>query len=173
MIEIWKRIENFPDYEISNLGRVKSYKQKKEGRILPPIKTKKGYLQIQLYENKKYKRFYIHKLVALAFIPNPNQLEQINHKDENKENNKVDNLEWCDNWYNIHYGTKIERTTKANECCKTTSKEVYSIDEKGEKEYFLSIGEAERKTGISHCNIVAVLKGRREKAGNRKWFYKE
>ena len=73
MIEIWKRIENFPDYEISNFGRVKSYKQRKEGRILPPIKTKKGYLQVQLYENKKYKRFYIHKLVGLAFIPNPNQ----------------------------------------------------------------------------------------------------
>ena len=172
MEEIWRKIEGYEDYEISNYGRIKSYKQKKEGRILPPIETRKGYCQIQLYDNDNhFKRFAIHRLVAIAFIPNPKGLPQINHKDENKKNNCADNLEWCDNWYNAHYRTHLERARKDNECCQTTSKPVYSINEKGEKEFFLSIGEAERRTGILHGNIVKVLKGKRKKAGGRYWHY--
>lgn len=172
MIEEWRKIENYEDYEISNFGRIKSYKQNKNGIITTGTKDKKGYLTKTLYNKEGRKTFKVHRLVAQAFIPNPNNLPQINHKDEDKTNNNVSNLEWCDNDYNSHYGTKIERVGLSNRCCKTTSKKIFSIDTEGNIENFNSIGEAERLTGLSHCNIVRALKGRRPTCGGRKWFYK-
>lgn len=173
MIEEWKKIEGYEDYEVSNFGRIKSYKQDKNGKITLGNKDKKGYLTKMLYNKDGCKTFKVHRLVAQAFIPNPNNLPQINHKDENKTNNNVSNLEWCDNDYNNHYGTKIERAAVSNYCCETTSKKVYSVDNNGIIENFNSIGEAERITGLSHSNIVRALKGRRPTCGGRKWFYKE
>lgn len=114
MIEIWKPIANFENYEISNYGRVKSlnYNHANQERILVPEVTKKGYLRICLSKNNIKYKFRIHRLVAEAFIPNPDNLPQVNHKDEDKINNCVYNLEWCDNKYNNNYGTKIERAIK-------------------------------------------------------------
>ena len=173
MIEEWKKIEGYEDYEVSNFGRIKSYKQDKNGKITLGNKDKKGYLTKMLYNKDGCKTFKVHRLVAQAFIPNPNNLPQINHKDENKTNNNVSNLEWCDNNYNSHYGTKIERAAVSNYCCETTSKKVYSVDNNGIIENFDSIGEAERITGLPHSNIIRALKGRRPTCGGRKWFYKE
>ena len=174
MKEIWKEIEGYNGrYLISNLGRLKSYAQDRtNGKIKNGNMSFKGYLTVVLYDNDGNKKCYpVHRLVATAFLNNPDNLPQINHKDEVKTNNCVDNLEWCTNYYNCNYGTKIERVRKLNMCCKTTSLKVYSIDENGNKEYFDSIGEAERRTGNSHCNIVTALKGRRKTCGNRRWFY--
>lgn len=173
MKEEWKKISDYEDYEISNFGRIKSYKQNKNGIITLGNKDKKGYLTKTLCNEEGRKTFKVHRLVAKAFIPNPLNLPQINHKDEDKTNNRADNLEWCDNLYNHHYGTKIERTAEANRCCPTTSKKVYSIDEENNIEYFDSIGEAERITGLPHSNIVRALKGRRPTCGGREWFYQE
>ena len=173
-MEIWKDIKGFEGkYQVSNYGNVKSLNYNRTGkeRLLKQNIDKYSYHNIHLYSYGKDKRFLIHRIVAEAFIPNPDNLPYVNHKDENKKNNCADNLEWCDNWYNAHYGTHLERARKANECCPTTSKPVYSINEKGEKEFFLSIGEAERRTGILHGNIVKVLKGKRKKAGGRYWHY--
>ena len=129
-------------------------------------------MKIRLYNrNGESKFFPIHRLVAEAFIENPHNFPFINHKDEDKSNNHVENLEWCTNEYNINYGTRNERAAKANRCCRTTSTRVYSVDENGQVEYFDSIGEAERQTGNSHCNIVRALKGRRSRCGGRQWFY--
>ena len=103
--EIWRDIKDFDGYQISNLGRVKSFKQKKDGRILPLIKQK-NYLYVSLSKHSKEIRRLVHRLVAEAFIPNPDNLPEVNHKDEDTMNNEVENLEWCTAKYNMNYGTR-------------------------------------------------------------------
>jgi hypothetical protein len=171
--EIWKPIDGYDGYEISNLGRVKSYKVDKiNGRILKPTKSTKGYLQldISLDGRKRQHRVHlaVHRLVAMAFIPNPNNLPQVNHKDENKENNCVENLEWCNNYYNCHYGNHIENVANA------TRKDIYSIDKNGIREDFHGIREAGRiLTGKenAYVSISEALNGKRKTAYGRQWFY--
>lgn len=105
--EIWKVIDEFPDYEVSNYGNVRRKFRRLEGyKYLKPQLTERGYLAVILYNNKtkKRKRFRVHRLVAKAFIPNTDNKPQVNHKDMNKKNNHVENLEWCTNQENcIHY----------------------------------------------------------------------
>ena len=103
MTEIWKNIEGYEGkYQVSNLGRVKSMIGQE--KVLHPKKHRNGHLQIGLHKDKKRKTMYIHRLVAQAFIPNPDNLPCVNHKDENPNNNNVDNLEWCTQKYNCNYG---------------------------------------------------------------------
>ncbi|WP_277680349.1 NUMOD4 domain-containing protein [Gracilibacillus dipsosauri] len=106
--EIWKDVKGFEGlYKISNKGRVFSVKK---GIFKKTKHNNRKYVQICLNKHGKQHHFLLHRLVAEHFIPNPNNLPQVNHKDENKENNCADNLEWCTNRYNANYGTKIERT---------------------------------------------------------------
>ena len=108
--EIWKDIKGYPDYQISNLGRVWS---KKRQIYLKPHKNNSGYLSVVIPSiNGKYKGELIHRLVALTFIDNPDNLPCVNHKDEDKENNSASNLEWCDRSYNINYGSRNEKAGK-------------------------------------------------------------
>ena len=110
--EVWKDIIGYEGlYQVSNYGRVKN---NQTNNYLTPVKIKNGYLQIHFWDKKKHKVFYLHRLVAQAFIPNPNNYPQVNHKDENKLNNCVDNLEWCTAKYNTHYGTCIYRNILSN-----------------------------------------------------------
>ena len=131
MEEIWKDIEGYEGfYQVSNLGRVRSLertiKRKStygglyhiKGQILK-LKQDKGYLRIGLRKNNILKYYSIHRLVAEAFIPNPNKLPCINHKDENKQNNYVNNLEWCTYQYNNNYGTRLDRVSQNNYFSKT------------------------------------------------------
>lgn len=126
-MEIWLPIQNYEGlYEISSLGRIKrksgeitvsscnqykefTYKIKTTEKILKPRKDKNGYLIAHLCKCGKHRNFSVHRLVANAFIPNPNNYDQINHKNEDKRDNCVNNLEWCDAKYNCNYGTRIER----------------------------------------------------------------
>lgn len=103
MKEIFKNIEGYEGYQVSNLGNVKSLKFGKE-KILKQSKCTGGYLQVRLKKEGKYKSYLSHRLVAKTFIPNPNNYPQINHKDEDKTNNSVINLEWCTNKQNCNYG---------------------------------------------------------------------
>lgn len=115
MEEIWKDIEGYEGkYQVSNLGRVRSlnYNHTGEIKLLKQSTNKYGYKLVGLCKNGKEKKYQVHRLVAIAFIPNPNNLPIINHKDEDSSNNNVDNLEWCTQEYNVNYGTRNERAGK-------------------------------------------------------------
>lgn len=116
MQEIWKDIDGYEGlYKVSSMGRVYSVPRisptgcKVNGRFLCHGDNGHGYKIVNLWKDGKSKIKYVHRLVALAFIPNPDNLPEINHKDENKENNCVSNLEWCSNRYNVTYGTARKR----------------------------------------------------------------
>lgn len=123
MEEIWKDIKGYENlYQISTYGNVRSLphirstgtgKCLQKGKILKPAIQKIGYKFVVLSKNGKTKGFRVHRLVAEAFIPNPDNLPQVNHKDENKLNNNINNLEWCSAIYNNNYGTKKERYRKS------------------------------------------------------------
>lgn len=163
MNEIWKEVDD--RYSVSNLGRVKSNYGNKE-RILKQ-RVVNGYLKVNLYKNTVMKSVSVHRLVAEAFIPNPENLPQVNHKDENKENNHIDNLEWCTSEYNCNYGTRSSRMGSA------FNKRICSVDKNGNIEYFGSGAAAEEKTGISRSSISSALTGHRNgnTAGGLLWFY--
>ena len=112
-IEIWKLIQGYEGlYEVSNIGRVKSFqknnsnKSKTDFTIINPFIQKKGYFRISLSKNSCRKKYLIHRLVAQAFIPNPNNLPQVNHKNNDKSNNKIENLEWMTNLDNTKHAWK-------------------------------------------------------------------
>lgn len=164
-MEIWKDVEGYPNYQVSNMGRVKSLKFGKE-RILKSGKNKWGYVLVALCKDGKQKTFKVHRLVASAFIPNPNNLSQINHIDEDKTNNRVDNLEYCDCKYNINYGNHNEKMAKSK------SMPVLQFSKTGE---FIrkwdGLRQVERELGISHNHICSCLKGRYKTAGDFIWGY--
>ena len=118
--EIWRTIEGYEGlYEVSNTGKVRSLDRYvkgkgesywlRKGRVLSPTKDRYGYLKVVLHCNGKCKTINVHKLAAQAFLLNPDNLPEINHKDEDKTNNSVDNLEWCDRSYNNTYGTRQDK----------------------------------------------------------------
>lgn len=121
--EIWKDVVGYEGlYQVSNLGNVKSLDRKrfngrvmanKKGQIMKQYVLKDGYCSTRLCKDGEVKNHLIHRLVAIAFLPNPQNLPQVNHKDENKQNNKLNNLEWCDRLYNNNYGTTKERNSKS------------------------------------------------------------
>lgn len=170
MKEIWKDIKDYEGlYQVSNLGRIKSlYNYRGKGNILKQ-KNKRGYYQVGLRKNNIRKWVSVHRLVAIAFIENPNNYSNINHKDENPLNNCIDNLEWCTTRYNNMYGTRIERVKEK------TSKPVIQFDLKGNfiKEY-KSVSDASRETNTSASNIVKCCKKhpKYNKVKNYIWRYK-
>lgn len=114
-MEEWKDVIGYEGkYQVTATGRIRTLNFKGTGltKELFPIKNRWGYLTIQLYKDGRYHHYGIHRLVALAFIPNPDNLPQVNHKDEDKTNNNVDNLEWCTAKYNSNYGTKNQRVNE-------------------------------------------------------------
>ena len=103
MMEEWRAVPGYEGlYEVSNMGNVRNVRRNKLLRLL---KTNNGYIRVFLCKNGIKTGFQVHRLVSEAFIPNPNNLPQVNHKDEDKTNNNVDNLEWCTAKYNLNYGT--------------------------------------------------------------------
>ena len=166
MNEEWRDIEGYEGlYQVSNLGRVKSLNYrgcKGNTSILKPRLTKKGYETINLCKDGKVKNVKIHRLVARTFIPNPNNYSQVNHKDENKTNNNVKNLEWCTNKYNLNYGTRNKRAAK------TMGKKIVCV---ATGEIFNGIREASRKYNIDRSDISKCCQGKRKTAGGYKWEY--
>ena len=143
-------------YAVTPCGKVWSYRNKK---FLKPGKDKGGYLLVSLYkQGERRKHFLVHRLVAKAYIPNPNNLPQVNHKDEGKTHNWAANLEWCDAKYNSNYGTRIERISKSVYCVE--------LDK-----IFPSIIAAECETGINRNSISKAAHGKLKTAGGYHWKY--
>ena len=166
MKEIWKDIKDYEGhYQVSNLSRVKSIKFGKE-RILKPVTDRHGYSIVGLWKNNKQKTYKVHRLVAEAFIPNPYNLPQVNHKDENPLNNNVNNLEWCNSKYNCNFGTRIERITKRR------SKTVLQYDLEGNfiREW-KSTAECGRN-GFNQAHVAACCQGKLKKHKDSIWRYK-
>ena len=173
--EEWKPIAGYEGlYEISSHGRVKSFhyckKQKTHFRILKPAKEKTGYLSVSLWKDRKMKTCHIHRLVGEAFVPNPEGYDVINHKDESRDNNYFENLEWCTHKYNLSYGTTRQRIAEKN------SKPVIQLDTSGNfvKEW-PSISKAAESFGYvtpAKSHIIDCLKGRHKTAHGYRWMYK-
>ena len=165
-VEIWKDIVGYEGmYQVSNLGRVKSFKQGKE-RIMKPVYDTYGYLQVMLSKNGNCKNFMVHRLVSQAFIPNPDNLPEINHCDEDKTNNSVENLEWCDRKYNHNYGTRNQRVADK------TSKQVLQYTKDGEfVREWKSTKDVQRNLGYYHSLISECCNGKRKSAYNFIWKY--
>lgn len=170
--EIWKPILNYEGlYEVSNWGRVKSIRFGKE-RILKPGTNKYGYSIVILCKNGKVKSFSVHRLVAEAFIPNTHNYPCVNHKDECKTNNNVNNLEWCTYTYNNNYGTKIERISKNRDTSKYFKPILqYTLDGVFVREW-KSIAEAGRN-GFNQGHITDCCRGVRKTHKGFIFKYKE
>lgn len=172
-METWKAIAEYEGlYEVSDQGRVKSLKHGKE-KILKPQKNTDGYLHVGLYKDGHTKHTLVHRLVAEAFIPNPNNLTTVNHKDEVKTNNTVGNLEWMSIKDNNNYGTRNRRITESQINDKNKSKVVQMFDKStGELlGTFPSTSEAKRVTGINNSHISECCNGNRWSAGGYIWRY--
>ena len=164
--EEWRDVENYEGkYQISNLGRLRSFVRSIEPRVIAPHYDKDGYIMYYLFRDGKSHIKKAHRLVAIAFIPNNDNLPQINHKDENKTNNRVSNLEWCSNLYNNRYSTKRQRQSFYAMYQGHFLRKIrqYSLEGVFIKEH-ISSRMAERETGVKHQNIIEVCKGAQRQA---------
>lgn len=170
MNEIWRLIDGYDNYQVSNMGNVMNTDT---GKILKGQNNGRGYLHVALYDrNHKCKTIMIHRLVANAFIPNPNNLPQVNHIDENKINNCVDNLEWITSEDNINHGTHNERVGLNN----PLRKPIYSVTKSGEIAYFESSRAAakyyvENGIDVRVSGISQALSGKVDTYKNFAWYF--
>ena len=180
MEEIWKDIKGYEGaYKISNTGKIMSIartistafhnrKHVTNNRILKQTITRHGYAIVSLNKNCRKTRYCVHRLVAEAFIPNPNNLPQVNHKDECKLNNHFSNLEWCTAQYNVNYSGTIQKAINA---CK---RKVLQFEKTGKfvKE-FESATNASRETKTCQSAITLACQGKYKTAGGYIWKYYE
>lgn len=189
MEEIWEDIINFEDsYQVSSLGRIRSKTRKIncangatrtiKGKIINPQKQNSGYLTVGLWKNNICHTTLIHRLVAQAFIPNPDSLPDVNHKDGNKHNNELSNLEWCTKTENMLHAVRTgimdnQRKIVGQNNIKIKSKPVlqFSLDGKFIQE-FSSVNEVCRLFGYKQGAISNVCRGERNRAYGFKWRYK-
>jgi len=208
----WRDVPGLEDYyQISNDGKGRSKDRRvkagygktrfQKGRLLKPRKTKNGYLRFCFAVDGVRQDYYVHRLVAEAFIPNPDNLPEVNHKSQDKTDNRVENIEWCNRSYNNNYGDKNKRmleTSKKNGSYKKALDtkrnsghftEIYTKGLETKKERGLlkkieqldlqgnlincyeSINEAARETGCNNAHICACCKGKLSKHKGYKWRY--
>ena len=163
MKEVWKEIEGHGGYMVSNYGNVKSLSFNKTGveKILTPCVDKKGYLFVSLHG----KQLRVHRLVALAFLPREEGKDIINHKDENKQNNAVWNLEWCTPSYNLNYNGNRRKIADKHK------KIVYAFKDGVLIQSFNSITEAAKCLGVSINQISSCLHGRTKQVCGLRWSF--
>lgn len=182
-MEVWKDVVGYEGvYMVSNLGNVKSLNWRGLGieRNLYLKNHNKGYLQVELASGGIKKMYMVHRLVASAFIENPNNLPQVNHKDEDKKNNKVDNLEWCDQQYNTLYSLRLHENVSSGKRIPKRRNSKYTrndfkvsqltMDGKLIKEWE-SPRQVFVETGMSDWSISECCRGNRNKAYGFLWRY--
>lgn len=173
MKEEWRDIKGYEGYyQVSNLGRIRSVKRilcdgkTRRGAVIKGFPDRNGYYRIVLYKEAKMHRYMVHRLVASTFIDNPHNYPMINHIDEDKSNNTVNNLEWCDCKYNINYGTRTKRAsgenTKNSKLTINNVKEIRNIYIPKSKEF--GAMALANKYGVSQSAIVRAV-------SKRNWKY--
>ena len=180
MEEIWKDIEGYEGlYQVSNQGRVRSLDRcvnhggrsnkglsLKKGKILSQGKDGNGYPSVMLSKNSKTKRRHVYRFVAELFVPNPYNLPEVNHKDENKMNSCADNLEWCTRSYNNSYNGLAKKKGKMRK------KPIIQMDMDGnELVYWFSATDCQEETGWFVSNILNVCHGKAKSAYNHMWKF--
>ena len=166
MFQAMRNIRGFPNYYVTKDGHVYSDKHGKL-KELKPIPDNKGYLTVHLYKSGKMYTRYIHQLVAIEYIPNPNNYKLVNHKDEVVDNNYYTNLEWCDQKYNLSYGTARKRMALSK------SKAVYQYTLSGDfVRRWNSSHEIERELGIHNTLINKCVNGKKKTTHGYIWSYK-
>lgn len=178
MKEEWRPVTGYEKlYEVSNFGRIRSLDRffirkngrplRCKGRLLDPYISIYGYYIVSLCDKGNSHVTALHKVVASEFIPNPDNLPCINHKDENKLNNQADNLEWCTIQYNNAYGTRNKRISDAQKRIPVKQFDLNGTHIKT----WESISLVENTIGVSASKIVQVCKGKRNKTGGYIWRY--
>lgn len=167
-MEIWHEVYGFDHlYEISSLGRLRTKYAGKRGytneyHYIEPLNNGNGYLRFNLRCNKTQRTVYVHKLVAEYFIDNPYGYTEVNHKDENKKNNCVDNLEWCSHIYNTNYGTMPDKIRHKK------SKRIKCVET---NQVFGSLKEAAEVMNVSNTSISNCINRRSKTAAGYTWEY--
>lgn len=181
--EIWKDVEGYEGlYQVSNFGRLKrlNYKNSGKDKILKAKNHPQGYLFNPLWKNGKRKNYFIHRLVAMAFLDNPNDYPEVNHKDENQANNKVENLEWCTSSYNTKYSRKKHperyltsyKGKRTSHVSKYSCYEVNQLSLDGEIiKTWNNIAEIVRETKYNNASITRCCFGKRKTAYGYKWEF--
>ena len=161
--EIWKKIDGYTIYEVSNTGKVRNVIT---GKLKAIRITKNGYCITDLKENGIQRTKYVHRLVAEAFIKNDDMLPQVNHKDEDKTNNNADNLEWCTCSYNLQYNGRAKKVGEHHKTHHKLCKKVMCVET---NEIFPSVSSAGRAKGILPISISYCLNGKQKHAGGYSW----
>ena len=168
-------------YQVSSFGRVRTLdrylpatnggKQLRKGCVIQPSTMPNGYLMVSLHKGGKSVSKYVHRLVASAFVPNPLDLKEVNHKDEDKTNNRLDNLEWCTHRYNINYGTAAKRISIAHLKGGYGKVPIIQLKDGVEVAKYDSAADAERATGICASSIrkVCLQRPKFHTAGGYGW----
>ena len=175
MIEEWRDIVGYENkYKVSNMGKVMSLNYLRTGKQkeLKQVISSSGYYVVNLCKDGKTKLFSVHRLVAIAFLPNPKKQEEVNHINENTKDNRVENLEWCDRLYNANYGTLKTRlrNIRAKNHCKTIYQ--YTIDKTFVAKY-QSGREITRQLGFNNSYICSCCKKENGIAYGYLWSYNE
>ena len=183
--EKWLPIKGYEQsYMVSSYGRIKTIDRtlefsdgrvrKYKGKVIRIHRINQNYYVASLSQNQRRLMKDVHRLVAEAFIPNPNGFKEVNHKDENSLNNQVDNLEWCTRKYNLNYGSRNKRSSESRMNNPITSKPIIQMKPDGTViRTFPSIREAARYLGDvkKDCNILRVCQGKFKTSNGYKWSY--
>ena len=170
MEEIWKDIKDYPNYQISNLGNVRNIKR---GTTIKPIYDSNWYKKVHLFNKGKSKMLFVHRLVAQAFIPNPQNKPTVNHIDGNKSNSNVNNLEWATMKEQLIHSVYVlnNKSVITDKCREASAKSHRKAVMRDDGKIYERVIEASKENNVSISNIQKCCRGERVRAGGHEWQY--